>query len=293
MRLIVFIIIMSFLLHGFGQNIGVNAIGATPNTSSILDLNTGNTFTSPNGKGLLPPNVALTGITDAVTVTGPATSLLVYNSATANTGTAAVVPGFYYWDGVKWVSFSTNPVGIIVMWSGLLSNIPAGWALCDGTLGTPNLLDRFILSVNTAETPGAIGGNHFYSLTTPQLPTHTHTGTTGTESVGHTHSGTTSIDGAHNHTQGPNSSGVFYSSPVGTSEYPSGLTGGPQFADGGLSGISRGGFVTSTNGAHSHTINTGGESVNHTHSFTTSSTGSGTSIDNRPSYYKLAFIMKL
>ncbi len=41
------------------QNIGINATGATPNPSTILDLNTGNAFTSPNGKGLLIHNVAL------------------------------------------------------------------------------------------------------------------------------------------------------------------------------------------------------------------------------------------
>jgi len=29
------------------------------------------------------------------------------------------------------------PSGVIVMWSGLLANIPSGWALCDGTSGTP------------------------------------------------------------------------------------------------------------------------------------------------------------
>ena len=94
--------------YSFAQNLGVNATGATPNASSIIDLNTGNTFTSPNGKGLLPPNVALTSITDAVTITAPATSLLVYNSATAGTGTVAVVPGYYYWDGAKWVRLQTT-----------------------------------------------------------------------------------------------------------------------------------------------------------------------------------------
>jgi hypothetical protein len=51
------------------------------------------------------------------------------------------------------------PSGVIVMWSGLVANIPAGWTLCDGTLGTPDLRDRFILSVGAAEDPGAIGGS--------------------------------------------------------------------------------------------------------------------------------------
>jgi len=35
-------------------------------------------------------------------------------------------------------------VGSIAMWSGLLSNIPKGWALCDGTNGTPDLRERFV-----------------------------------------------------------------------------------------------------------------------------------------------------
>ena len=90
------------------QNIGINSTGATPNNSAIMDLNTGNTFTGSNGKGLLTPNVALTSVTDAITVTSPATSLLVYNTASAGSGTAAVVPSFYYWDGIKWVKLQTS-----------------------------------------------------------------------------------------------------------------------------------------------------------------------------------------
>jgi hypothetical protein len=105
----------------YAQNIGVNSTGVTPNSSAILDLNTGNTFTSPNGKGLLFPNVALTSIIDVVTVTSPANSLMVYNTAAAGTGTAVVVPGFYYWDGTKWVRFQyTN--GTAQDWN-LLGNV--------------------------------------------------------------------------------------------------------------------------------------------------------------------------
>src|ERR1019366_7965504 len=89
----------------YAQNVGVNSTGATPNASAKLDLNTGNTFTSPNGKGILIPNVALTSTGDAVTVNTPATSLFVYNTATAGVSPNNVVPGFYYWNGVKWVAF--------------------------------------------------------------------------------------------------------------------------------------------------------------------------------------------
>ncbi|MCX5905264.1 MAG: hypothetical protein NTV89_17740, partial [Proteobacteria bacterium] len=37
------------------------------------------------------------------------------------------------------------PQGAIMMWSGAINQIPAGWALCNGTNGTPDLRDRFIV----------------------------------------------------------------------------------------------------------------------------------------------------
>ncbi|MCP4582293.1 MAG: tail fiber protein [candidate division Zixibacteria bacterium] len=59
------------------------------------------------------------------------------------------------------------PQGAIIMWSGTIASIPDGWALCDGSFGTPNLMDRFILSVGTSEEPGGLGGsdthNHYIS----------------------------------------------------------------------------------------------------------------------------------
>ncbi|SFU61259.1 tail fiber protein [Xenorhabdus koppenhoeferi] len=44
------------------------------------------------------------------------------------------------------------PTGIIVMFSG--SNIPTGWALCDGKNGTPDLIDRFIMGGTTQNIHG-------------------------------------------------------------------------------------------------------------------------------------------
>ena len=84
------------------QNVGINSTGATPDNSAILDLNTGNNFTSPNGKGLLIPRVALTGTGDITTIASAATSLLVYNTATVSD----VTPGYYYWNGSAWVRFT-------------------------------------------------------------------------------------------------------------------------------------------------------------------------------------------
>jgi hypothetical protein len=51
------------------------------------------------------------------------------------------------------------PAGAILMWSGILANIPAGWNLCDGTNGTPDLRSKFIKSVAASENPGVTGGN--------------------------------------------------------------------------------------------------------------------------------------
>jgi len=69
---IAFLIITS--VTSYAQNIGINTTGSAPNASAILDLNTGNTFTSPNGMGLLIPSVALTGAADAVTIASPSTT---------------------------------------------------------------------------------------------------------------------------------------------------------------------------------------------------------------------------
>lgn len=76
-------------------------IGNAANTSAILDANA-------TDKGLLIPRVSLTAKNSALPVTSPATSLLVYNIATAGTVPNNVIPGFYYWNSTAWVEFSTN-----------------------------------------------------------------------------------------------------------------------------------------------------------------------------------------
>jgi len=84
--------LLSAGLHA--QNVGIGT--ATPHPSARLHI-------EDNARGLLIPNVALTATNLAGPVTSPATSLLVYNTATAGTGATAVTPGFYYWDGNRWV----------------------------------------------------------------------------------------------------------------------------------------------------------------------------------------------
>ena len=50
------------------------------------------------------------------------------------------------------------PSGVILMWSGSTDTIPAGWALCNGHNGTPDLTDRFILGAGKTYQPGTTGG---------------------------------------------------------------------------------------------------------------------------------------
>ena len=67
------------------------------------------------------------------------------------------------------------PTGCIVLWSGAAADIPDGWYLCDGTNGTPDLRDRFVIGAGSTYAPGATGGNAQIALTKEQLPAHTHT----------------------------------------------------------------------------------------------------------------------
>ncbi len=83
-------------------------------------------------------------------------------------------------DGNGNLSSIQFPKGIIVIWNGLSTSVPEGWALCDGTQGTPDLRGKFVLGVNpnsentTYRTIGGAGGSETNTLTVAQLPAHTH-----------------------------------------------------------------------------------------------------------------------
>lgn len=49
-----------------------------------------------------------------------------------------------------------NFTGIIVMWSGTIASIPTGWVLCDGTNGTPDLRDRFVVGASSDLSGAAV-----------------------------------------------------------------------------------------------------------------------------------------
>ena len=59
----------------------------------------------------------------------------------------------------EWTSSSGIPQYGIIIWTGTIANIPAGFVICDGNNDSPNLLTRFLEGVATAATdPGTTGG---------------------------------------------------------------------------------------------------------------------------------------
>lgn len=98
------------------------------------------------------------------------------------------------------------PSGIISMWSGLISAIPSGWILCDGQGGTPDLRDRFILSVGSSEDPGATGGSTSYGHSGGSVDSHGYITNlrTGGSAVGFD----STASASHNVTQPDNHEGV-------------------------------------------------------------------------------------
>jgi len=88
--------------------------------------------------------------------------------------------------GVQATSGATIPAGLISMWSGSIGSIPSGWYLCDGSNGTPNLTDRFIIGAGSSYAVNGTGGVASVTLTTSNMPAHTHTATV--TDPGHFHS---------------------------------------------------------------------------------------------------------
>lgn len=149
------------------------------------------------------------------------------------------------------------PQGGIILWSGSVANIPDGWAICDGANGTPDLRNRFVVGAGDDYAVAATGGADNVTLTTAQIPGHTHTV-----------SGTAASAGSHSH-------GLSQLRSNTNNLLQQGLF--DRAAGGGVTG-----YTTDAAGAHTHSV-TG----------TAASTGGGGSHENRPPYYALAYIMKL
>ena len=182
------------------------------------------------------------------------------------------------------------PKGVIVMWSGTLATIPAGWALCDGTNGTPDLQNKFIRGATTATLPGTKGGADTVTLATTNLPSHAHTTTAGptglnlsaTASIAATATDSTGLAGLY--------VPIFENEAHLTSVKLANAT--PTTAN-----VSRFlctavgynfGISVVGSGTHTHT-----GTVSISGNGTTATTGSGQAINILPTYYTLAYIIKI
>ena len=58
-----------------------------------------------------------------------------------------------------YVATAGIPSGVIVIWSGSSGSIPSGWYLCNGSNGTPDLRNRFVVGATSTYAVGATGGS--------------------------------------------------------------------------------------------------------------------------------------
>lgn len=191
---------------------------------------------------------SLNDLSDVSTASPGSGQILQYNSSTLKWEAAdQVIPP----SGVE--------KGMIIIWSGSISNIPDGWALCDGSVQngeqTPDLRDRFVVGAsigtgNVGETYSVddTGGNDLITLTTGQMPSHSH----GLNDAGHSHTAT----GSHTH----------------------GVTDNGHNHDVSDSGHSHSWSGSGSSSSHSHNFSTGSSQGSHSHSMSGSvsgNTGSG------------------
>ena len=142
------------LFNGFDERIKTNATNIATNKTNI----------STNATNIAANTTEITKLKSRVTVNE--------TNITANTAEIKNI-------NEKITNIKTNitalqdamPVGSIIMFSGKAEEIPSGWAICDGTNGTPNLIDRFVLASTYC---GGTGGNAQITLSVSQLPPHRH-----------------------------------------------------------------------------------------------------------------------
>lgn len=155
------------------------------------------------------------------------------------------------------------PSGGIILWSGSVVAIPSGWYLCNGSNGTPDLRDKFIVGAGSTYAVGATGGSPDSVV------------------VAHTHTATTSTEGAHTH--GAWSTTASVGDAVGFNYVSARSVAG--------AALTSSGYVTNLNNS-GNPIQAFSTEGSHSHTLTTSSSGVSGTNANLPPYYALCYIMK-
>tara|TARA_R100001591_G_scaffold57935_1_gene67945 strand:+ start:330 stop:1283 length:954 start_codon:yes stop_codon:yes gene_type:complete len=155
----------------------------------------------------------------------------------------------------------TIPSGGIILWSGSSSSIPTGWVLCNGSNGTPNLTNRFVIGAGSGYGVGSTGGSADATL------------------VSHSHTTDSIIE--MNNTNGKSLTGAIVKISEGFNR----------------EGTATGVFTKTNDGNNTVTGSLSTSPVsgvtmdaNHRHGMTSAGT-SGTNA-NLPPYYALCYIMK-
>lgn len=174
-------------------------------------------------------------------------------------------------------------IGEVRTWHGAVANIAAtwgaGWQLADGTNGTADLRDRFIVGAGSTYAPNAIGGASTVNLSIANLPAHNH----GINDPGHAHG---VADPGHSHGVNDPGHGHGFGGNV------------PITNPGGVVGLTTGGansaVISGTQGAGTGIsiagAGTGIGIFGATTGISSQNTGSGTAVENKPPYYALCFI---
>ena len=165
------------------------------------------------------------------------------------------------------------PSGGIFLWSGSIGSIPAGYVLCNGSNGTPDLRDRFVIGAGSTYAVDATGGSTSYTPTGSVATTNTATALTEAQMPKHFHQ----MLGPYFTTSTPqnNTPGYFGTYGGGTPDDGGGKYG--TWSTGGSATSGSESTGTSNGDAHNHTA-------------TSSFTGNAATVIGP--YYALCYIMK-
>lgn len=183
---------MNVIDAAFGTTISFNGTsGSQTLTSGVSDTYSYIPF-SIKVTGALSANVVYTIPTGVggqwvvlnTTTDTPSTGPWTVRFASGGGGTSVIVsrnnPTTIYSDGTNIRTVGSIPSGLISMWSGSIATIPSGWYLCDGTNGTPDLRNRFIVGAGSTYNPAVTGGSADATLVA-----HSHSATVN--DPGHSH----------------------------------------------------------------------------------------------------------